>query len=539
MNACAAPGVVRLVPLVAVRGGTCDGSIGTRFRDGDATEAQDEFSPAPPDPRTPEKEAHMPEPKKRIIVDGIDFRQLFMFPVILRAVPGAMQPPRLLIGLFMVLILITFGRVWDGVTTPAVHPAGLAHGDLSVDDAAEAQRVYRSVLQTYASHRLSGEGPTQHFTAREVLRDMEKGYRQQRDEALGAEQLHRQDREFLDAISRVDQVRPKGVFEATASFAIGSFHRVVRGVLTLQPMEAAQGFTDAVIVMPVLLWRNHTWFTVIYGIVFVLVMSVGGGALSRMAACEIAGRQRLRVREAMEFSLVRWPRFFIAPLLPLMLAGGLALVVLVMGVLMTLPVLDIVGGLLYALALVLGFIIAFLLLVYAVGFILIVPAMATENCDGADALQRAYAYVISKPLHLLAYAAVSLVALALGYFVVSVFAVTTMNVTAGLYGVLTTNSAMSAAGGFSIFDLSQPATGEIHAWHSAISGGFIHLWQTLIVSLVWGYVVSLLFSSATCVYLLMRRASDGQDIEEIWRPGLVPGTLAPMAPTVVERVANA
>lgn len=480
----------------------------------------------------------MPEPKKRIIVDGIDFRQLFMFPLIFRAVPGAMQPPRLLIGLFMVLFLITFGRAWDGVSTPAVHPSGLERGEMTVDDAAEAQRVYRSVLQTYASHRLSGEGPTQHFTAREVLRDMEKSYRQQRDESLGAEQLQRLDRAYLDALSRIDQVRPKGVFEATSSYAIGSFHRVVRGVLTLQPLEAARGFTDAVVVMPVLLWRNHMWFTVVYGIVFVLVMSVGGGALSRMAACEIAGRQRLRVREAMEFSLVRWPRFFLAPLLPLMLAGGLALVVLVMGVLMTLPALDIVGGLLYAFALVLGFIIAFLLLVYAAGFILIVPAMATENCDGADALQRAYAYVISKPLHLLGYAAVSLVALALGYFVVSLFAVTTMNVTAGLYGTLTTNSAMSAAGGFSMFDLSQPETGEIHSWHSAISGGFIHLWQTLIVSLVWGYVVSLLFSSATCVYLLMRRASDGQDIEEIWRPGLVPGTLAPMPPAVVERVTN-
>jgi hypothetical protein len=30
----------------------------------------------------------------------------------------------------------------------------------------------------------------------------------------------------------------------------------------------------------------------------------------------------------------------------------------------------------------------------------------------------------------------------------------------------------------------------------------------------------------------MRKASDGQEMDEIWRPGLIPGTLAPVPPPV-------
>ena len=68
------------------------------------------------------------------------------------------------------------------------------------------------------------------------------------------------------------------------------------------------------------------------------------------------------------------------------------------------------------------------------GFPLLVPAVAAENCDAADAMQRAYAYVLNRPLHLLGYSIVALVGLALGYVVVSLAAATTLNFTLGTVG---------------------------------------------------------------------------------------------------------
>ncbi len=58
------------------------------------------------------------------------------------------------------------------------------------------------------------------------------------------------------------------------------------------------------------------------------------------------------------------------------------------------------------------------------------------------------------------------------------------------------------------------------------------------VDLVAAYVVAYIFTSATMMYLLMRRACDGQDIEEIWRPGLTPGTLVPLPRPRVEESAD-
>jgi hypothetical protein len=49
------------------------------------------------------------------------------------------------------------------------------------------------------------------------------------------------------------------------------------------------------------------------------------------------------------------------------------------------------------------------------------------------------------------------------------------------------------------------------------------------MGLVVAYVVSYLFAAATIIYLLMRRASDGQATNEIWEPGMIPGTSAPTA----------
>jgi hypothetical protein len=65
-------------------------------------------------------------------------------------------------------------------------------------------------------------------------------------------------------------------------------------------------------------------------------------------------------------------------------------------------------------------------------------------------------------------------------------------------------------------------------WHSRWAASAIAFWQALVLCLVAAYVFSFFFTASTKLYLLMRRAVDGQDIEEIWRPGLVPGTLSPL-----------
>ncbi len=483
----------------------------------------------------------MPDPRKRIVVDGVDFAQIVRFPRILRAVTAAMQPPRLLIALFMVLLLLAVGRTWDSATEPRAHPAGITLGEMPVQDRAAAQETLRRAMRSYVPADDLPEGDPDEWAlldARDVLTRVRAGYRERRETEFGEAQLGRADRRFRSTIAAIDESRPRGSFEAVSVHLGAQTVRIVRGVLFLRPIEVFEGFKQTFVDLPRALWRHHLLFTLVYGTFALLVLAVGGGALSRMAACEISGRQKLRVIEAWQFALVHWPRLVLALLLPLLLAAALAVIILLPGVIMNVPGLNIIGALIYGALLILGLLIALLLLVYALGFGLLLPAVACENCDAADAQQRAYAYVLQRPLHLLGYGAVAVIGLALGYLVVSLFAVTALNVTADLFGTFTASAAMSQAGGFDIFNFN-PAAASVEIapnWHTGTAAWLIGFWQSIVVALVAAYVFSYFFSAATAVYLLMRQTCDGQDPEEIWYPGLVPGTLAPMPPTRVEEV---
>lgn len=484
----------------------------------------------------------MPDPRKRIVIDGVDFSQVVRFPRILRAVPAALQPPRMLIAFFLVLLLLAVGRTWDGATEARAHPAGITYGTLTVNERSAAQPQLQTAVRRYVATEDQPEGEPSDWPlldAGEVLRMVQQGYREQRDTDLEDTQLDRADQRFRATVAAIDEVRPRGSFEAVTRHVGGQTVRIVRGVLFLQPVEIFEGFKQTFVDLPRALWQHHLLFTLIYGTFALLVLAVGGGALCRIAACEISGRQKLRVIEAWQFSLVHWPRLVLAIMLPLVLAAVLAALIVLPGVIMNVPGLNILGAVLYGLFLLIGLLIAFLLLVYALGFGLLLPAVACENCDAADAQQRAYAYVLQRPLHLVGYGIMAVIGLALGYLVVSLFAVTMLNITGGLFGTLTGSAAMSAAVEFDMFNLAPVVAGDIYPnWHTATAAWFIGFWQSIVVALVAAYVVSYFFSAATHVYLLMRQACDGQDPEEIWYPGLVPGTLAPMPPTRVETAAT-
>lgn len=485
----------------------------------------------------------MADPKKRIIVDGVDFEQLVQFPKIISAVSSALQPARLMLALFMVVALVAFGEAWDSLTTPSVHPAGLVAGRWSETDTPAQQRVLRDALNAFAlTDQPFSSGTDQsldELEIRDVLAQITRNYRQQREAAADSETRRQLDEEYARAVRSIAAVQPRGAFDATASHVASAVRRMIMGVLSLSGTEVLAGAAELFVGTPRLLWAHQPWFLVLYSLFFLVVYSFIGGAISRMAACQFAGHERLRFREAADFAIGNWPRLIWAQALPLVIALCLSAFVVILGLLMGLPALDVLGGLLYGVALLVGFLIAFLLLGYAVGGWLLVPAVASENCEGADAMQRAYAYTVMRPLHLLGYWVVALIGLALGFVLVSVVAALMMNVTAALYGVLTDNPAMGIAGGFGWTDLSpQSVDSAAMAWHHVAAASLIDFWQTLVVSLVAAYVISYHLSASTIIYLLMRRTVDGQDVSEIWRPGLVPGTLTPMPEPVVKPAAS-
>ena len=476
----------------------------------------------------------MNESKQRIIVDNIAFGEVFRFQRILTAVTQAMHLPRLMVALLMLVTLIVVGKCWDSwVDTPTINPQGILV-PYALDSDIRKNQDLRPIAQQYRDRLDPDTVDAANLNPEEIFSAVNRGYRSARREAIenevSAEQLALDDAKARRQLALIESYIPDGPFAAVSKQVSLGVSRLVEGTFTLRPSIIFGTFHELFIQTPAALWQQKPWFTILYGLFALIVVAIGGGALSRMSACEVAGRERLRAVDAYLYALRIWIKLVLTLMLPLIIAGCFAAILILIGaILFNIPVIDVIGGLLYGVNLAIGFVIAFVLLALAFSFIMLLPAVATENCGPADALQRAYAYLLSKPLYLLGYVIVALVGLSIGYVVVSLVAVTTLNITGAFTEALAwKNSALSITDGFSIADL-QPHEVDFHdGWHNEWAAGLISFWQRLVTLLVAAYVVSFIFSSSTVIYLLMRKTVDEQDFSEIWRPGLVPGTLAPM-----------
>lgn len=480
----------------------------------------------------------MQDHRKRIIVDGVDFGELFQFHRIALAISSSLQPPRLVIGLLVVLAIITFGKGWDRLDRsmgPSISPDGLLAGQITEAERRAARRAMVDAVMSYvpqAHWPQPVEEPDQ-WTIEQLqplLPDLRSHFRDRLEQNESEEERQRLVNAYNRVRDEIVRTRPLSPWEATSAQITTSFHGVILGVINLNVSGVFAELSTIFYRTPLSLWKVNKAFLIVFGLFLVLVLGIGGGALSRMAAAQTAGLERLRVRSALAFSVNNWRRFSVALALPLLLALVVACVLVVLGLLMAVPWIDMVGGLLYGIGILLGFVIAFLLLGYAAGFSLLVPAVACENCDPGDAMQRSFAYVINRPLHLLFYAALAILGLVIGYLVVAFIAAMMLNLTAALVGALHDHPAVSQTGGYTAFDLTREANPIVfESWHGTLTGWFVYVWETIVVCLVGSYVIAYYYSASTIIYLLMRRAADGQDIEEIWRPGLVPGTLAPIS----------
>lgn len=297
---------------------------------------------------------------------------------------------------------------------------------------------------------------------------------------------------------------------------------LVRGVRTLAG-EASTGLMagDAARVveafvplasLPRTMWLEFSW-GVLLAIPMAIVLLIGAGAISRVAACEIAHGLRLSWVDALGFGLRKWRSLFLAIAGPALMAGLIFLGIGVFGWLFfSTSWTPWIGALLFPIVLVAGLLGALLVALTIVGMPLMVPAIACEGGDAIEGTQRAYAYVPSRPLRYVLY--LSILGMA-GWIAVTI-------ATALAIGINRFNAA-------AISWMSGDTPGVINS-AAATGTGFTHgalkLWVNLPLVLAAAYAMSVVFTGLTMVYLLLRRVVDGQQLSDIWMPGLLPGTVA-------------
>jgi hypothetical protein len=289
-------------------------------------------------------------------------------------------------------------------------------------------------------------------------------------------------------------------------------------------LNAKAGFWNRVYFILVLLWTLATW-------------AYFGGAITRMAAVQVARKEKIPMREALRFTQSHLLSYFSAPLIPL--AGILLFCILlfIYGLLHNLiPVVGdiVVDGLFWWLVLSAGLIMA-IILVGLVGWPMMYATISAEGSDSFDALSRSYSYVLSNPWHYLWY---SLVALAYGAVVVFfVGFMGSLTVNLGKWGVSLADIRsdrdpaylciyaptsfgwrdLLLAGGNEVITASgEPVHRDEWYLYNKIGAGMVAFWLYLVFLMVVGFGYSYFWTASTIIYLLMRRKVDDTEMDEVY-----------------------
>lgn len=526
----------------------------------------------------------------------IDWPSWFPFLRIFKAFGLAVQPSKLGLALAGVLLMGIWGYLLDGVwrlsSARPVGPEVWAYWQApDIGEWREAQIRDRAVaLQAvYRDGVLAGQGPKDLRELREpgALEDaLKKIKKQYRAEAEGYKKAPASAAaavvgRYAPAYETLAPFRTRGVFASFLEYeqeVIGHFIDQATNLLTLDFASVTRGadevftarrmggelrrpgdFGEIGMIGSVLLmvrglqWLlfEHWVFAPIFLLGTLAIWSIFGGAVCRMSALNAAHDEQIAPKAALAFSVRKFFAFFTTPLVPLGLIVVLAVLLMVGGLVTSIPYLgEIIGPPFLALGLLAGGIMAVLVVGLLFGGGLLWPVIGVEGSDGFDAISRSWAYMAARPWRFAFYSIVAAVYGAVTYVALKYFAYFTLYLTrfwlgagagcterpgTGLVEGTKVDAMWPAPLPHNLMGDGSPLFGTIH-WES-FGAVIIGIWVLLFVLLLCAYLVSFYFSASTLIYLLLRQQVDATDFEDVYvedeeeTAPVVPSTVASAAPS--------
>jgi hypothetical protein len=306
-------------------------------------------------------------------------------------------------------------------------------------------------------------------------------------------------------------------------FLVEPLVKFLRPVVYL--LHPSARLVDQLYFLLVIIWTVATW-------------ALFGGAITRLAAVEIARNEKIGLGESIRFFRARWRSYLFASFAPLMFLAFLAILLMLFGAVNWIPLVgELWSGLLWFIPLAIGLAMA-VLLVGMVGWPMIHATLSAEGSDSFDALSRSYSYVLQRPWSYIWYALV-----ALAYGAVVVFFVGFMGslmVYLGKWGVdsiLIKGTSRDPSFMFlyapTSFDWKELLLQDSPVLNDSriVSGGAVETplrlynypgpvlvgaWLYLFFLLVIGFGYSYFWSASTMIYFLMRRKVDDTEMDEVY-----------------------
>jgi hypothetical protein len=514
------------------------------------------------------------------VVRGINWRETFPFTNLFRSFRIAIHPSKLVLGLLALLSLYVGGRILDAVwhrqdlAVPGELVAYQSHSDrLEGKSFAEVRREKREeVEQGYASKLLAFGIETDPAKAIEAARKGEKegelvkkvherhqknltDLNTERDEARKVadalsdasekDKAHKAiDKEYaasrrniwdgyIAELNAIDAINGNGIFIEFFEYEVSQVDGVVIGVLEWNWLggagETSSGVVPSIVrfftVGPVWLLCEHTVYAILFAILFLLVWSVFGGAIARIAAVHVARDEKISVRQALRFSIGKLLSFVFAPIIPLLIVLGLGLVVSLVALIGNIGYVGpILVGAAFFLALVAGFVMALVMMGTAGGFNLMYPTIAVEGSDSFDAISRSFSYVYARPWRMLFYTAVAIVYGALTYLFVRLFVWLMFILT---HAFISLGMMRKAEDGRELWDALWPSPASpwkltydipwaMFDWGQATGAWLLSFWNYLTIAMVGAFAISFYFSANTVIYYLMRHEVDATELDDVF-----------------------
>jgi len=240
-----------------------------------------------------------------------------------------------------------------------------------------------------------------------------------------------------------------------------------------------------------------------------LVWGIIGGAIARIAVVQLATGERIGVLTALRFAARKGVSLVGSPLSPFVGVALLTLPCAVLGFLLYQipgPVGAAIAGALAFVPLLIGVVLALVLLGLAAGWPLMIATVAADGEDGFDALSRSYAYVFQRPARYAAYLLVAWAVGVVGYGVVLGFAAAVLHL-----------AEWSLAFGAPDARLHALFAGVGRAGDEA-PAALHRAWFGVVAAVVHGWAYAYFWTAAAQIYLLLRRDVDGTPCHDVYQP---------------------
>ena len=258
-------------------------------------------------------------------------------------------------------------------------------------------------------------------------------------------------------------------------------------------------------------WLHARSFIVIGGLVVAALVALLGSALIRVDVSRLVSDRDVSLVPAITHAARSWRRTYGTLILAPVLALILLFPIVVVGIVAAIPGVSVVLSILWGILLVPAIGAALVVFGWLVSLPILSGAMALEVGDPAENVIRSFVLIRRRPVVFLLLFLLSLVALALGWLIVSAVVAMSLNLLNAASGFVFSASPAGPMVTWPGLAMVAPTDDQAGAWADSIVGW----WFRFGVSWAWAWVaaVIMLFSGRT--YLVLRRAVERLPLEEV------------------------